>query len=153
MQSVAQQRPEADRYCVIVNRDLTHGEALNAEFDTIRLDRLDLPEGDDFLFQYNVLELNTAVKPWALAYLIRRGYRNVLYIDPDIVLYRPLEEVFTPLESSAELVLTPHLLAPVTDTLNPGELDIRRAGTYNLGFCACAPATTCWACSSGGRES
>ena len=136
MQSVAQQHPEADRYCVIVDRDLTHGEALNAEFDTIPLDQLDLPEGDDFLFQYNVLELNTAVKPWALAYLIRRGYRNVLYIDPDIVLYRPLEEVFTPLESGAELVLTPHLLAPVTDTLNPGELDIRRAGTYNLGFCA-----------------
>ena len=136
MQSVAQQHPEADRYCVIVDRDLAHADVLNAEFEAIPLDQLDLPEGDDFLFQYNVLELNTAVKPWALAHLIRRGYRNVLYIDPDIVLYRPLEEVFTPLDSGAELVLTPHLLAPVADTLNPGELDIRRAGTYNLGFCA-----------------
>ena len=136
MQSVAQQHPEADRYCVIVDRDLAYAKALNTEFDTISLEQLELPEGDDFLFQYNVLELNTAVKPWALEFLIHRGYEKVLYIDPDIVLYRSLNEVFTPLDSGAELVLTPHLLAPVTDTLNPGELDIRRAGTYNLGFCA-----------------
>ncbi len=136
MQSVAQQHPQADRYCVIVDRDLSHGEALAAEFQALQLSQLSLPDGDDFLFQYNVLELNTAVKPWALAHLVRQGYKNVLYIDPDIVLYRPLDEVFDLLESDAELVLTPHLLSPMADTLTPSELDIRRAGTYNLGFCA-----------------
>jgi glycosyltransferase involved in cell wall biosynthesis len=136
MQSVSEKHPEADRYCVIVDRDLTHAAALTSEFQTIKLSELDLPDGDDFLFQYNVLELNTAVKPWALAHLIQRGYQNILYIDPDIVLYSPLHEVFAAFDAGSEVVLTPHLLAPVTDTLNPGELDIRRAGTYNLGFCA-----------------
>ncbi len=136
LQSVAQHHPQADRYCVIVDRDLSHANALTGEFQALKLSQLDLPDGDDFLFQYNVLELNTAVKPWALAHLVRQGYKNVLYIDPDIVLYRPLDEVFGPLHAGADLVLTPHLLAPVTDTSHPTELDIRRAGTYNLGFCA-----------------
>jgi len=136
MQSVARHHPDADRYCVIVDRDLSHATALAAEFKLLRLDQLNLPDGDDFFFQYNVLELNTAVKPWALEHLLRCGYQNVLYIDPDIELYRPLNEVFGPLASGTDLVLTPHLLAPMTDTLTPGELDIRRSGTYNLGFCA-----------------
>ncbi|MDD4959399.1 MAG: glycosyltransferase [Gallionella sp.] len=136
MQSVAQHHPEADRFCVLVDRDLSHVKALSQEFFHLELGQLGLPEGDNFLFQYNVLELNTAVKPWALAHLLERGYQKVIYIDPDIVLYRPLVEVMALLAAGASLVLTPHLLAPVTDGLNPNELDIRRAGTYNLGFCA-----------------
>lgn len=136
MQSVAQHHPQADRYCVIVDRDLSHGEALAPEFQVLKLSQINLPDGDDFLFQYTVLELNTAVKPWALAHLVRQGYQNVLYIDPDIALYRPLDQVFELLDGGADLVLTPHLLAPISDALQPSELDIRRAGTYNLGFCA-----------------
>lgn len=136
MQSVAQHHPLADRFCVIVDRDPAPAANLSNEFLPLALALLDLPDGDDFLFQYNILELNTAVKPWAIAHLLRRGYQNVIYIDPDILLYRPLHEVFSLLELGANLVLTPHLLAPVTDTLHPDELDIRRAGTYNLGFCA-----------------
>ena len=136
MQSVARQHPEADRYCVIVDRDLEPAKALGSEFLLLFLDDLALPDGDDFLFQYNILELNTAVKPWALAHLLQRGYQQVLYIDPDIALYSPLHEVFSLLEKGADLVLTPHLLTPINDAMLPAELDIRRAGTYNLGFCA-----------------
>lgn len=136
MQSVALHHPQADRYCVIVDRDPSHAHALGDEFQTLALDQLELPDGEDFLFQYNVLELNTAVKPWALEHLVRKGYQHVLYIDPDIELYRPLTDVFEPLQTGADIVLTPHLLAPMTDSLTPGELDIRRSGTYNLGFCA-----------------
>ncbi|MBP6718342.1 MAG: glycosyltransferase [Rhodoferax sp.] len=141
MQSVACHHPQADRYCVVVDRDPGPAQALSDEFQLLTLDQLSLPDGDDFLFQYTVLELNTAVKPWALAYLLKQGYQNVLYIDPDIALYRPLDEVFTLLDADADLVLTPHLLTPITDTLTPGELDIRRAGTYNLGFCALRSGT------------
>lgn len=136
LESVARHHPEADRYCVIVDRDLQHAEALSTEFSVLPLAQLALPDGEGFFFQYSVLELNTAVKPWALAHLIEKGYQNVLYIDPDIVLYRPMHEVFNALAQGADLVLTPHLLAPVTDDNAPSELDIRKSGTYNLGFCA-----------------
>jgi len=136
MQSVALHHPDAQRYCVIVDRDLTPGQELAAEFDAIALSALKLPHGDEFYFQYTILELNTAVKPWALEYLLELGHRQVLYIDPDIRLYQPLTEVNDLLDGGAALVLTPHLLAPNDDDRSPGDLDIRVAGTYNLGFCA-----------------
>lgn len=136
MQSVAQHHPEAQRYCVIVDRDMSHAAALDGEFHALDLGQLNLPDGDNFLFQYNILELNTAVKPWALQHLMGLGHEKVVYIDPDIVLYRPLSEALAPLDHDADIVFTPHLLAPATDALQPSELDIRRAGTYNLGFCA-----------------
>ncbi|HEY5798915.1 MAG TPA: glycosyltransferase family 4 protein, partial [Burkholderiaceae bacterium] len=94
-----------------------------------------LPGLDDMAFQYTVLELNTAVKPWALDHLLQRGHKQVLYIDPDIRLYRPLDHVFDLLDGGASLVLTPHLAEPLSDGEIPTELDIRVVGTYNLGFC------------------
>ncbi|NBQ87045.1 MAG: glycosyltransferase family 1 protein [Betaproteobacteria bacterium] len=138
MQSVAQHHPEAKRYCVVVDADLGPAQALQAqgEFEVLALSQLGLPDGDDFLFQYTVLELNTAVKPWALAHLLAAGHAQAFYIDPDIHLYGPMGEVVDLLDGGHDVVLTPHLLAPMTDALHPSELDIRRAGTYNLGFCA-----------------
>ena len=143
MQSVALHHPQARRYCVIVDRDMVPALALAAEFEAVPLAALKLPFGDEFTFQYTILELNTAVKPWALALLFERGHPQVLYIDPDIRLYQPLHEVFALLAGGASLVLTPHLLAPMDDERNPGELAIRQAGSYNLGFCALGeqPAT------------
>lgn len=136
LQSVAVHHPEAKRYCVIVDRDPVPARALAEEFEAIALEQLALPDGQDFLFQYTVLELNTAVKPWAMQHLLRLGHEQVIYIDPDIRLYQPLHEVVQLLEQGSDIVFTPHLLDPITDGYRPTELDIRRAGTYNLGFCA-----------------
>ncbi len=136
LQSVAKQHPEAERYCVIVDRDKQHAQALADEFTLLPLEQLGLPDGNSFLYQYTVLELNTAVKPWALAHLMEKGHQRVVYIDPDIYLFKPLAEAITPLGEKADIVFTPHLLSPVKDDKHPDELDIRRAGTYNLGFCA-----------------
>ena len=136
MDSVARHHPEARRYCVIVDTDPGPAAELADQFEAIRLSELGLPLGDEFMFQYTVLELNTAVKPWALQRLLERGHSEVVYIDPDICLYRPLTEVFDLLGQGASVVLTPHLLAPVADDRHPGELEIRMSGTYNLGFCA-----------------
>nr|WP_315485899.1 glycosyltransferase [uncultured Undibacterium sp.] len=136
MQSVATHHPSADRYCVIVDTDLSYASELKEEFTTLTLSQLDLPFGDEFTFQYTILELNTAVKPWALEHLLNAAYDEVLYIDPDIYLYSSLTEISDLLSAGASIVLTPHLLAPMTDNKNPTELQIRNAGTYNLGFCA-----------------
>jgi glycosyltransferase involved in cell wall biosynthesis len=136
LQSAAKYHPQSLLYCVIVDTDPEPSSALAQEFRVISLDQLKLPDGDDFLFQYNVLELNTAVKPWALQHLLEQGHDQVFYIDPDIQIHNPLSEVQDLLRQGADIVLTPHLLAPMTDEGHPSELDIRRAGTYNLGFCA-----------------
>ena len=136
LQSVKITHPQNDIFCVIVDKDIAPAVALSGEFEAIPLNQLDLPGGDQFLFQYTILELNTAVKPWSIERLLKLGYKTVTYIDPDIYVYRPLNDVYQLLNSSADIVVTPHLLAPVDDNKIPGELDIRRAGTYNFGFCA-----------------
>lgn len=51
------------------------------------------------------------------------------------MVYDRLEPILEALATSS-IVLTPHLTAPLTDQKYPGELDIMRAGAYNLGFIA-----------------
>ena len=136
LQSAKQHHPEHALCCVIVDQDLQYAAAHSAEFEAISYEKLGLPLGEEFLFQYNILELNTAVKPWAISYLFERGYDQVIYVDPDIYFYKRMHEVEQLLSETSEIVLTPHLLAPINDDKQPRELDIRRAGAYNFGFCA-----------------
>ena len=136
LQSARQHHPYAALFCVVVDRDLSHAAEHAAEFDSISIDALNLPLGEEFFFQYNILELNTAVKPWAMAHLINQGYEQVFYVDPDIYFYGRMDDCFRALEAGTDILLTPHLLAPMVDDKLPRELDIRRAGAYNFGFCA-----------------
>ena len=136
MQGIAVHHPEAVRYCVVVARTPGHALEFREDFETLPLALLGLPDGDDFFFQYNVVELCTAVKPWAMEYLLDRGYDRIMFIDPDIQVYRSLTEVVQLLDNDADVVLTPHLLSPLTGAGQPDELDIRRMGVHNLGFFA-----------------
>jgi glycosyltransferase involved in cell wall biosynthesis len=104
-------------------------------FQPIFTTELDIPNLDGFLFKYSVLEASTAVKPYLLSYLFRR-YRpdKLLYIDPDILILKPLDGLRSYLDE-ANVLLTPHLLAPVPDDRRSlTEHDILKSGTYNLGF-------------------
>ena len=100
----------------------------------------DLPiDPDEFrrlaLF-YNVTELSTAMKPWALEMLLRRGSTTAVYLDPDIYVYSSLAELET-LSLEHGIVLTPHGVVPMRrDGLRPTEADIMGSGVYNLGFVA-----------------
>ncbi len=86
-----------------------------------------------FLFKYTVMEANTAVKPYLLQHLVETGAHKVVYLDPDILLYRPLDAVERALDDN-NIVVIPHLTAPIDDDRHPDELAILRAGAYNLGF-------------------
>ena len=91
----------------------------------------------DFLhqaFRYTILELSTAVKPWFLRLLHERtGCSSLLYFDPDILVTGSLDELYQRLES-ADVVMTPHVTAPIEDGKTPGERDFLLSGIYNLGF-------------------
>ncbi len=136
LRSVRDAEPGVDCHCVLVDRDPALAAELADEIRFLHLEELGVPGGEAFAFQYPVMELCTAVKPWAIGRLLDLGYERVIYLDPDIFVYRPLDRVHALLEQGANLVLTPHLLAPVSDARKPGELEIRQSGAYNLGFCA-----------------
>jgi hypothetical protein len=136
IQSAKVHHPNACFYCVVVDKDLSLARALVAEFETISLEELNLPLGDEFVFQYSILELNTAVKPWAIEYVLSQQHDVVFYIDPDIYFYSSMGDAESELRADVDMLFTPHLLAPMTDGKTPSELDIRRAGAFNLGFCA-----------------
>ncbi|MBI5640430.1 MAG: hypothetical protein HZA17_08395, partial [Nitrospirae bacterium] len=95
-----------------------------------------VPDFDRFCFQYTILELNTAIKPYLIEYLFNKyNLRKLIYFDPDILITNSLDRVLQLLDTHS-IILTPHLTAPITDTYKPGEIDILLSGSYNLGFIA-----------------
>ena len=89
---------------------------------------------------YDVTELATAVKPWLLRNLVAHTEGPVLYLDPDIEVYAPLDNLWEQAERHA-IAVTPHLHRPLPrDGHRPNEADILAAGVYNLGFLGVGPA-------------
>jgi hypothetical protein len=88
----------------------------------------------ELAFAYDIAELCTAVKPSLLSLLLDRFNEDaVVYLDPDIWVLRPLDELHAAL-TEANIVITPHLLRPLPrDGRRPTDQDILLAGAYNLG--------------------
>ncbi len=139
MDSVARQHPEWDRHVLLV--DEVRGRfATDAEsFAVTEVAALAIPKARQVFFRYSILELNTAVKPPFLRWLVDTGgYDRVIYLDPDIELFTPMTEVERRLSDGALMCLTPHLLGRNGDERKPTELEVLRAGSFNLGFLAVA---------------
>jgi hypothetical protein len=87
--------------------------------------------------QYNITELNTAVKPFYFQYFYSKypDTANVIYLDPDIEVFQPFTNLLAQLQSHS-IILTPHVLEPYTDMLQPRERDLLNTGIFNLGFLA-----------------
>ncbi len=136
--SLRDHHPQARFVVLLVDRVGGRFDPTREPFEVIAVE--DLPTLDDphaFLFKYTVLEANTAVKPYLLQHLLERSAGRVVYLDPDIQLFAPLSRI-EELLGEANVVLTPHLTAPIDDGRMPDELAVLRSGAYNLGFLALA---------------
>jgi glycosyltransferase involved in cell wall biosynthesis len=135
MDSVAAHLPGTRRVVVLCD-DAAGVPALPAGVELIGIAELGIEHVDRMVVQYTILELNTAIKPFAFTHLFSRpGTERVIYFDPDIQLYASGEGLLRRLDQ-AEVVLTPHLTAPLADERHPSDLAILQSGTYNLGFLA-----------------
>src|SRR5467141_3546110 len=69
-------------------------------FDSIlELSELGIPRWRAWAFTHSIVELSTAIKPFALKTLLARpDCARVLYIDPDIVVFSPLDDNLATLE-------------------------------------------------------
>ncbi|MFN0088275.1 MAG: glycosyltransferase [Blastocatellia bacterium] len=91
---------------------------------------------DSWLFRHDVVELCTAIKPFAAAHLLARSdCSHALYFDPDMVLFSRLDDLLADLRES-NLCLTPHQTVPeeTIEHIIDNEICSLRHGVYNLGF-------------------
>jgi glycosyltransferase involved in cell wall biosynthesis len=134
MESVRLWNPDLLRIVILVDRIDGYFDPTKESFEVVLSEELDIPKARWFHFKYPVLELSTAVKPYALGLLLER-YKldKIIYLDPDIKVYASLGPLLDTLDQYS-IVLTPHVIDPLDDGFHPSELDILRVGTYNLGF-------------------
>lgn len=85
---------------------------------------------------YNIIELNTAIKPFVFKYLYSlKDAEYIHYLDPDTCTYQPLKAIEEEMAPDYSILLTPHSLSPVPeDGKSPSENIFLNNGVYNLGF-------------------
>lgn len=134
-ESARRHHPEATLFLCLADRMIEMPGLYDPGWTVVPAEALDIPDFRSFAFRYDIMELNTAVKPFMFRHLLERlGYDAALYFDPDIEIFRPLTGVVDRLRDGASFVLTPHLCAPSEVADEPNDLTIMRAGVYNLGF-------------------
>ncbi len=135
MQSVRTFHPEAARYIVLAD-SYREFPGLDLAAEMLSCDDIGIGLIGNMKLWYSVVEFNTAVKPFVIrALLDRHGFDEVVYLDPDILLFSPLVDVFDGL-STHNIVLTPHMMHPLQDGKEPSDLTIMKSGVYNMGFLA-----------------
>lgn len=97
---------------------------------------LEVPRWKAWAFSHSLMELATAIKPLLLRKLLARADCDAaIYLDPDVAVFSPLDDVVAALDR-ADLLLTPHQTEPET-TLHgviANEICTLQHGVYNLGF-------------------
>jgi len=83
---------------------------------------------------YDITELCTAVKPHYFEYLFTtQAAQNVVYLDPDIIVFNDLEELLS-LSDKHSVIVTPHFCSPPGNGRFSNDVRVLSGGVYNLGF-------------------
>lgn len=135
--SIKKFHPEAAVHLALADMKPEGFPAPDEPFDSVlTVDSLDIPDWRGWSFMHDVVELSTAIKPFALAKLLEEpGCEKVLYFDPDMVLFSRVDDLIEGL-SSANVAITPHQNKPETtlDAVLDNEVTSLRMGVFNLGF-------------------
>src|SRR6185295_10524823 len=133
-ESYKRHHPGAEVYVCIADRPDPRVPYAQLPFVPVFAAELPIPRFDNFAFRYDILELNTAVKPFLLEHLRTRfGLDRIFYFDPDILVLDRLSGLEELLDRHPA-VLIPHITRGLDDGLLPPERMILMAGVYNLGF-------------------
>ncbi len=114
--------------------------------EVIELESIE-PDFNRLALKYNIIELNTCLKPRAFEYLfLERKCQQAVYLDPDIQLFHSLANLFTDYPTM-NILLTPHIYTPIPDDgKTPAEQSFLIFGIYNLGFISVRHAEESMAC-------
>ena len=133
-QSLREVNPDAHLYVLLCEYpDICKQVAENTGLMIISPDQV-CTDWRQMAFYYDIIEYNTALKPFFIEYLLDLGHAGVLYFDPDIAFYastQALEELLY----EQDILLTPHAHLPVPDDGCQPEIESYiRGGQFNLGF-------------------
>lgn len=136
-ESLRRHHPEFVLHLALADK-IAPGIDLSAEpFDEIHpVEELGIPNLQRWIFCHRIVELATAIKPFALQKLLARDdCEAVLYMDPDTVAFSRLDDVVATLRERS-IVLTPHLTMPEQsiEAVMDNEISCLKHGIYNLGF-------------------
>ena len=132
--SFLRHHPDSAFYVLLVDRIPPGLNLTNEAFQLELVEDLAIPDFPSMAFKYDVLELNTNVKPTFLKSLLAKGIDQLVYLDPDICVYQELRSVFGALSESS-VVVTPHSLSPIPGDVQ-SEVIFLLGGVFNLGFVA-----------------
>ena len=119
----------------VIDRPIETRMLVDECFEVLPISEVDSgDEGFEYMATgYDVTEFATSVKPYVLRQLVKTA-DCVLYLDPDIFVYAPLDPLIDA-TMQAGWSVTPHCLEPIVrDGTGPTEREIMAAGIYNLGY-------------------
>lgn len=138
--SVREQHPGTKIYVLVADRDgpdgpndLPEDDLTDDSIELIFPADLGLATFERWRFRYNALHLSYALTPCLLASLLDRGFKSVLFIKQESLVFGDLTPIFESLDG-APILLTPHLLRPLAgEDARAREISISQSGIYNVG--------------------
>lgn len=133
--SIKQCHPESLIFCILADKIDGKFISESEPFTLIESSNLGISHFESLSFKYDVVELATAVKPYALEFILNNyGITQLIYLDPDIYVFKRLDYIFSLLQKYS-ILLTPHITQSFPED-DKGMIDqhILLAGIYNLGF-------------------
>lgn len=137
-QSIFKNDPDSNFVCIIA--DKINGR-VNVEYfegvDQIEVEQLEIPDLHELIRNYNIIEFNTAIKPFAVKYLAKKyNAKKIIYFDPDIIVFNSLDLFWNNL-NNYDFIVTPHITKPITNkTFYEHQKGALNTGVFNLGFIA-----------------
>lgn len=134
--SYKKNNPGDDFYILIVDKITEFEKIKDDKYSIIDINELNISNLHDLAFKYDIVELNTAVKPFFIEYLFSNyNYENVIYLDPDIMVFNNFDFIKNILTKES-IVLTPHILYESYDSGTLKDNEFLKNGIFNLGFIA-----------------
>ena len=108
------------------------------KFEIVPFIKIGISNFNEIVDKYDIIELNTSIKPSFFKYLIESHSTadKIIYFDPDIQIFNKFNTIESYLEKD-DIIITPHILNSISiDDLSPSENLFLNYGLYNLGFIA-----------------
>jgi len=105
-------------------------------YEIIPIEDIGIADFDNLWKKYNIIELNTCIKPSIIRYLFKKNpdLEFLFFFDPDIMIFDKLSDIESKFKMN-DFILTPHILYPLTlSEQRPNEYDFLNYGIYNIGF-------------------